>query len=221
MSDETFSDLARQAARTSWDAATGHRFVRDLAADAIPDPVFAHYLVLDYAFIEQLASLVGHAVAVAPDMPSKARLAGFLAVLTSEENDYFLRSFSAMGLPAPTREADVRHPVLDGFRGLIARQMGRNTWLDALSVLVPVEWVYLTWAKEAATISPQPSRFWLKEWIDLHVDDGFESFVNWMRAALDEAARNADPDARAHAAAAFAEALTLEVAFFDAAYEAT
>lgn len=214
-----FSEAVRTAQIEHWNAATGHRFVGELADDTLTDAAFARYLVLDYAFIEHLVSLVGHTVAVAPDMPSKVRLAGFLAVLTSEENDFFLRAFDAMDLPAPSHESAIRHPVLDGFRALIGGQMARGGYLDALAVLLPVEWVYLAWAGEAARRERQPARFYLKEWIDLHADAGFADFVGWVQGALDTAAAAATPEARAHAGAAFADALRLEVAFFDAAYE--
>src|SRR3546814_235770 len=152
-------------------------------------------------------------------MKAKVRLAGFLAVLTSEENDFFLRSFAAIGLPAPGHESEIGHPVLDGFRGLIGRQMADRSYLDTLAVLLPVEWVYLTWAGDAARARPQPARFYLREWIDLHVEPGFADFVGWVRGELDRTAATATPADRSRAMAAFAEALRLEVAFFDAAYE--
>ncbi|CAN0462220.1 unnamed protein product, partial [Ectocarpus fasciculatus] len=165
------------------------RFVRELVADEIDGAIYARYLTLDYAFIDALVSTFGHAVAVAPGMPEKIRFANFLAMLTSEENDYFLRSFEAFGLPAPSFENPVSHPVVDGFNALLARQRAAGTYLDVLAVLVTVEWVYLEWASAAVESgTPAPSRFYLSEWITLHADPGFAAFVNWMRSELDREA---------------------------------
>lgn len=203
-----------------WQTATDNRFVRELVSDTMEDRVYARYLRLDYAFIEALTASVGHAVAVAPGMPAKVRFAGFLSVLTSEENDYFLRSFEAFGEPPPTFDDPVSHPVVDAFDALLRRQREAGTYLDILSVLVPVEWVYLEWASSAAQSgNPMPDRFYLSEWITLHADDGFADFVNWMRLELDKAAARATDAERARAEATFTEALELEAAFFAASYD--
>lgn len=220
MTAPTFSDELRDTHRARWDAAVDHRFVRDLVDDTIDDAVYARYLTLDYGFINDLTGAVGHAVAVAPGMPEKTRFARFLGVLTDEENDYFLRSFDALGKPPPSFDNPLAHPVLDGFAALLDRQRAAGTYLDILAVLVPVEWVYLTWATDAVTRgAPMPERFYLAEWITLHALPDFRDFVEWMRAELDREAAAAGDAARARAAAAFTEALVLEARFFDAAFE--
>lgn len=217
-----FADTLQARNADVWAAATDNRFVRELVADTMDDRVYARYLRLDYAFIDALTASVGHAVAVAPGMPAKTRFAGFLSVLTSEENDYFLRSFGAFSEPLPTFDNPVSHPVVDGFGALLARQRAAGSYLDILSVLVPVEWVYLEWASNAAKSgAPLPGRFYLSEWITLHADAGFAEFVNWMRAELDNAAAKATDAERSRAEATFVEALELEAAFFAASYDAT
>jgi len=216
-----FTDALQARHTEVWAAATDNRFVRELATDTMIDSVYARYLRLDYAFIDALTASVGHAVAVAPSMAAKARFAGFLSVLTSEENDYFLRSFEALSEPLPTFDSPVSHPVVETFGTLLARQRAAGTYLDILSVLVPVEWVYLEWASNAVSSgAPLPERFYLSEWITLHSDAGFADFVNWMRAELDEAAAQATDAERSRAEATFVEALELEAAFFAASYDA-
>lgn len=218
--NDSFTEHLRKSHSDEWRAATDNRFVRELVTDEIDASVYARYLTLDYAFIDALVSTFGHAVAVAPGMPEKTRYANFLAMLTSEENDYFLRSFEAFGLPAPSFDTPVSHPVVDGFNELLAKQRAAGTYLEVLAVLVTVEWVYLEWASAAVESGTSaPSRFYLSEWITLHADPGFAEFVNWMRAELDREAALADDDARARAETAFVEALKLEAAFFAAAYD--
>ncbi len=216
-----FTDALQARHAEVWAAATDNRFVRELVTDTMIDSVYARYLRLDYAFIEALAASVGHAVAVAPGMAAKTRFAGFLSILTSEENDYFLRSFEAFSEPPPTFDSPVSHPVVEAFGALLARQRAAGTYLDILSVLVPVEWVYLEWASNAVSSgAPLPERFYLSEWITLHSDAGFAAFVNWMRAELDVAAAQAIDAERSRAEATFVEALKLEAAFFAASYDA-
>lgn len=218
---DSFTEQLRQTHSDAWKAATRNRFVDELVDDSIEDRVYARYLNLDYAFIDSLVSTFGHAVAVAPGMPEKIRFAGFLAILTSDENDYFLRSFDAFGLPAPTFDNPVSSPVVDAFAGLMAQQRASGNYLDVLAVLVAVEWVYLDWASRAdKSDTPVPSRFYLSEWITLHADPGFEGFVNWMRGEMDREATRADAAARDRAEQAFVKALELEAAFFAAAYDA-
>ena len=218
------SEQLRDAHQTAWKAAVAHRFVGELVADRIDDGVYARYLTLDYGFINDLTGAVGHAVAVAPGMPEKTPFAQFLGVLTDEENDYFLRSFAAFGQPAPTFDNPLKHPVLDDFAALMARQRAAGTYLDILAVLVPVEWVYLTWASAASDAvargDAMPERFYLAEWITLHALPAFRDFVEWMRAEFDREAAAADAAGRQRAEAAFVEALELEARFFSAAYEA-
>lgn len=219
-SPESFTEHLRKTHHATWEAATDNRFVRELVTDEIDAAVYARYLTLDYAFIDALVSTFGHAVSVAPGMPEKIRFAKFLAMLTSEENDYFLRSFEAFGLPAPSFENPISHPVVDGFNDLLARQRAADTYLDVLAVLVTVEWVYLEWASAAIESgAPSPTRFYLSEWITLHADPSFAEFVNWMRSELDREAASANDASRARAEVAFVEALELEAAFFAASYD--
>jgi thiaminase/transcriptional activator TenA len=58
-----------------------------------------------------------------------------------------------------------------------------GTYEEVLAVIVPAEWIYLTWASAVADAAP--GRFYLKEWIDLHTLDEFADFVGWMRDQLD------------------------------------
>ena len=53
-----------------------------------------------------MSTVLGYAVALAPGVPAKKRFAGFLAAVTSEENDYFLRSFDALGVAAYRLDLD-------------------------------------------------------------------------------------------------------------------
>jgi thiaminase/transcriptional activator TenA len=211
-----FSDWLRARAEPAWSQAVGHRFTRELADDTLPDAVYARYLVQDYVFIDTLARLLGHAVARAPEMAAMSRLAGFLAGLTSEENDYFLRSFEALGVAEATWSAAEPDPVIARFGEVMLGAARGGGYPEVLVVLLPAEWIYLSWAmahKDAA-----PRRFYLVEWIALHTLPEFEAFVAWLRAEIDRHGPKLAPERQERLAALFTEIAELEVAFFDRAY---
>ena len=218
-----FSDWLRARAAPAWAQAVGHRFTRELADDTLPDAVYARYLVQDYVFIDTLARLLGHGVASAPEMAAMSRLAGFLAALTSAENDYFLRAFEALGVAEAVWSAAEPDPVIARFGEVMlgaapgyAKPGGG--YPEILAVLLPAEWIYLSWAmahKDAA-----PERFYLAEWISLHTLPEFEAFVAWLREEIDRHGPPLAPERQERLAALFTEIAELEVAFFDAAYGA-
>ena len=70
-----------------------------------------------------------------------------------------------------------------------------------MAVLVPAEWIYLSWASDVADRAPP--QFYYKEWIDLHATDEFADFVNWMRAQLDTIGPSLPADRKAADAARF------------------
>jgi thiaminase/transcriptional activator TenA len=220
--DRPFSEALRAGSAPCWRAAVEHRFVRQLVDDSLPDPVYAAYLRQDYAFIGNLVSLVGAAVAHAPSMPAKARLSGFLGVLTGPENDYFERSFAALGVPLEDPQAIARGPVTERFGALMETAIRAGDYGGILAVLVPAEWSYLAWARAAAD-RPRPARFYLAEWIDLHVDPGFADFVGWLRGALDGVGATidtlGDTAGRARLQQLFRDTMELEAAFYDQAFD--
>ncbi len=215
--DDLFSEYLRKACWTQWQQATEHKFVEDLASDQIRNEVYSRYLVLDYAFLDILVSHVGQAVTTAPTMIEKRFYANFLTVLTGDEDDYFLRAFDAMGIPEQVWRKPVTDPLISGFRDVMLTPAGGRSYANVLASLLPVEWVYLTWAKSVA--HDTPARFYLKEWIDLHVDPGFEAFVTWMQSEMDRIGPTLSTQERENVEAIFTRTVELEVAFFDAAYE--
>lgn len=212
---QRFSELLADYAGDHWQRAINHRFTEELGDDKLSAEVYGHYLVQDYAFIETLVNLVARAIAAAPAMPQKAVLAGFLAALTSDENTYFLRSFEALGLT----EAEYLNPPLNpASQGIIdeLNDAALTGYEDAITVLCCAEWCYLSWARAQA--HKNPSRFYLSEWIELHVLPEFESFVNWLREEVDRFA-DADAATQARIAERFLLISRLEHEFFDEAYK--
>lgn len=212
-----FSERLRADAEPHWAAAVGHRFTRALADDSLPDAVYARYLVQDYVFLDVLVRVVAHAIAAAPAMPAQSKLAAFLAAVTSEENDFFLRSFEALGVARADWSRGAPDPVTRRLATLML-DAARAGYPEALAVLLPAEWIYLSWAREVKDAAP--ARFYLKEWIDLHTAPEFAAFVGWLRAEVDRIGADLPPERQTRLSALFREMAELEVAFFDAAYAA-
>ncbi len=212
-----FSEWLRRAAAPEWRAATGHRFTVELGRDRLDDAVFRRYLIQDYAFLETLVAVLGHAVGRAPTMAKKLPLARFLAAVTGEENTYFQRAFDALGVPEADREAPRLAPVTRSLQEVMLAACDEG-WPEILAVLLPAEWIYLSWA--TAQKACRPARFYLEEWIVLHNVAEFAAFVDWLRRQMDLQGPALPSRRQRRVAELFRRMVELEVAFFDAAYAA-
>lgn len=210
-----FTDWLRERAEPDWTDATTHAFVEELGAGTLADEAFARYLVQDYAFVETLVSLVGYGVGQAPAMEAKAELAAFLGAITTDEDDYFRRSFEALSVPESVWVDPEMNETTAAFRDLLLRAAHEGGYAETLAVLVPIEWIYLEWA---TAIDDSPEAFYLAEWIELHATPTFESTVDWLRSELDERGPALSEDRQREIERLFRRAVALEVAFFDAVY---
>ncbi len=219
--DKPFSQTLREAADRKWEEATRHRFVKEMAENKIDNKVYKHYLIQDHAFIDSLIRLVARGVAAASGMEEKRRLSAFLAMLTSEENDYFERSFDALKVSEEDRDDATLSPVTYAFEDLFRAAVEEYDYTAVVAALLPVEWTYLDWASWAKTEGNASERFWVKEWIDIHQTREFKEFVDWLRGQVDTHGARLDPAAQKRLEARFVRAVELEVKFFDEAYDAT
>ncbi len=212
------TDWLREAAGEDWTAATTHRFTAELIAGRVGRETMVRYLIQDYQFIDRFVSLLGAAIATAPSLASRLPLGRFLGMICSDENTYFVRSFDALGVPERLRTAPPLSAPARGFQALMGQAAASGRYVDAIAVLVVAEWTYLSWARPARD-SRAEEPFWCAEWVDLHANPYFESFVGWLRAELDREVPGLDEASRARVLALFRRAAALERAFFDSAYD--
>ena len=216
--DGRFTDWLRERNEPVWSQVVGHRFTRELADDRLDDAVFRRYLVQDYSFLDRFVSLLGFTIGRAPDLAERLRLSHFLAAVTSEENSYFQRSFDALRVSEKDRTDPRLKPPTRGFHDIMKEASEEGGYEEALAVLVVAEWVYMTWAM--AVRDRSPSSFYFAEWIDLHANDEFRDFVEWLRGQLDRQGPALSEKRREAIVQLFCRAVRLEKEFFDAAYEA-
>lgn len=207
-----FTEALRAATEPDWTAARDHRFVRDLFAGAVPDAVMARYLVQDHRFLDAFLTLLGAAIACADHFEARLRFGRFAGMVSGEENDYFERSFQALGVPEAQRAAIPDSAPTQGFQALMREAAGTRDYVAVLAVLNVAEWLYLDWASRAP--QPLPANFIHAEWITLHDNPFFRDFVGFLRAELDRVG----PGQAALAQDFFGRAVVLERAFFDDAY---
>lgn len=216
---ETFTLALKREAEPDFSAATGHRFARELAAATIPAPVFRRYLVQDYSFLDHFIRLLDAAIATAPEAAARQRYVDFRAAVTSDENTFFLRSFEALGIPEAEWRTPEILPVTAQFHSIMGEAARSGAYASVLTVLVVTEWVYLDWA--TAVRGTVPEEFWFAEWIDIHANDAFRDFVEWLKDELDRLGPTLSEAERATVRDLFLRTARLEKAFFDQAYAAT
>ena len=217
--DPRFTDWLRERTEPAWTGATEHQFTQELGAGTIADASMATYLVQDYAFVDTLVGVFGYAVGQAPTMADKRQFVEFLDVVTDDEDDYFERSFDALDVPAEQWHEPERTATTEAFIDLLQAAKEQGGYAETLAVLVPAEWIYLSWATREADNLPEA--FYHSEWIDLHANDGFVAFVGWLREQLDAVGPTLSPRRQQRVARLFERTVTHEVAFFDAAYESS
>jgi thiaminase/transcriptional activator TenA len=210
------SERLKRASEPTWTAAVQHRFVAELAAGTLPDPVMRRYLIQDYSFLDSFVKLIGTGIAKAPSLADRIPLCRFLYLVTSEENTYFQRAFDALGVPQAERLSPVLREPTRGFHALMADAAAAATYAETLAPLVVFEWLYLSWAEAVAGAVPE--RFYHAEWISLHANADFARFVGWLRDQFDREEEALPAEALARVEALFGRAVALELAFFDDAY---
>ena len=209
----SFTERLRQAAEPGWTAAVTHRFVTELYRGAVPPEVMARYLVQNYRFLDAFLSLLGGAMATADTAAARLRLGRFVGMVSTDENDYFLRAFDALGVGAAARAATPDLEPTQGFQAIMREAANSGSYAACLAVLNVAEGLYLDWASRAP--QPLPESFVHAEWITLHDNPDFRDFVGFLAAELDRVGP-AEPQV---AEDFFRRATALELRFFDAAYE--
>lgn len=214
-----FSDMLHQSCVQDWQACVQHRFVHEIFEGRLDDGVLRRYLVQDYQFINRFVALLGAAIASADVFAPRVRLSQFAAMITSDENTYFLRSFDALGVPEAERLQPVLTPQTTAFQQLMQEAAESRSYANCMAVLAVAEGLYLDWADQPAKRElPLPLRFEHAEWITLHANDFFRGFVAWLRSELDRVGPGLSMAQQAQVQSFFQRAVQLERAFFDHVY---
>ena len=214
---EKFSEYLRNSSGKLWNEATNHKFTNELKNDKLEEHIFKKYIIQDYIFIETLVTLIGKAVYLSPNMNSKIKWANFLYAITSDENNYFQRSFDALDVSKEERTNTKLFLTISDFSKLMLEVANTGTYEEILAVILAAEWVYYTWASNAK--KPYPKRFYLSEWITLHNNSSFKATLDWIKKELDITSQKLTISEQHKVANLFIKIVRLEVSFFDACYK--
>jgi len=205
-----FSDDLRVRNSETWTAAISHKFVTELWAGRVPEPVMSTYLSQDYLFVDTFVALMGAAVSHSDSASARMKIARQLGLVANDEDSYFVRALKRLNAP-PASPLPPTQEFIDLMNA------ARADYASALTVLLVAEWLYLDWATPSPT--PAVPQDWLyTEWIDLHRGDGFERWVELLKDELDRVAATADDETKRRIEDMFARAVRLELAFFQATY---
>lgn len=215
-----FAQALRQSCTEDWNACVQHRFVHEIFDGSLSDEVLRRYLVQDYQFINRFVALLGAAIASADEFAPRVTLSQFAAMITSDENTYFLRSFDTLGIEPAQRLNPILTEPTRAFQQLMHEAAQSLNYANCIAVLAVAEGLYLDWADQPAKKHlPLPERFEHAEWITLHANDFFRGFVAWLRSELDRIAPTLSAVQRAEATRYFQRAVQLERQFFDHIYD--
>ena len=209
LSDAIVNDLMDQ-----WNAATTHAFTEDLCSDVLNDVSWKKYLIQDYAFVGALTELVKMMIDKCPGQHQRNIFEGFLDVLTGAEDQFFIDAFKKANVPKVQWSSEQESDVTVKFKELFDR-VNEGSYADVLSVLLPVEWIYLTWATNHKNCKPRDS---YNEWILLHNNEEFTEFVMFLKSEFDDASQGYSEEDRDRMTGYFYTACELEVLFFDHCY---
>jgi len=213
---ESLSQRLLNANRDIWDAMQAHCFVRDIEADRLPAAAFERYLIFEHRFVETAILIFGHAMLKAPRAAQRHRLIGVLHALSTEQLPAFASFFAALGI-APAGADEALPAAVQAFDRGMLRMAEKGGYCDVAAIMLAAEWMYATWcgrAHAAPISSPE-----LRRWVALHAEPSFLGQVAWLRAEIDACAT--DEAGAARLSARFRRALQLEIAFHEAAYDAS
>jgi thiaminase/transcriptional activator TenA len=211
----SFSERMRTEARGTWDAILGHRFFREVAADAIDDRIFARYLRIEYGFVDTAARTLGFAVAKAPSFRERRRLGLGLYGLVTDQEEFFINAFERMGARGEDRKWPPKEQALP-LHELFLTVAETEDYEEILACVLAAEWTYLTWCS-IANQTP-PSRKYVRDWVTLHAGGAFADQVAWVRSEIDTRGPALSESRQARLARLFEQALKTEITFHDAAY---
>ena len=210
------TESLRQEHAALWERMVTHPFVRELGEGTLAPERWRRYFLQDYLFVRALASLLALAVVRAPDFAAVRRLAAFLNVIATGEEELFGRSFQGLGVSRREALATPPLPTSLSYTSYLLRVGHEGAFDEVLTALLAVEWTYLDWAQRLARTGRLPADPSYREWIEIHAGPELEGFVGWMRSWLDGAAL--PEERRARLSEVFATVLRYEVLFWEMAY---
>ena len=204
--------LATQLWRTNADlarAALGHPFVRGLADGSLPRSLFQGFILQDAYFLEAFARAYALALARCPDRPG---VHDFFDLLAGVVDELRLHAAYAADWGVTVSDAQAAGATL-AYTDFLLGTAALGTVAETCAAMTPCMRLY---AHLGQSLAPSMGRTPYTAWIATYAAPQFEALAGKLECLLDRYALNNETP-RLHNL--YRRAMTLEVAFFDAAYE--
>ncbi|MEW6542196.1 MAG: thiaminase II [Nitrospirota bacterium] len=187
----SFSAHLRKLARPVWDAQLAHPFVLALGKGTLPARKFKYYILQDARFLEDLSRVFAAGAQRAPDAESRLRFAKLaeetVVVERSLHESYGKRwkmtPRDMASVPmAPTNYAYTRHMLAVAAAGTAA---------EITVVALPCAWIYCVVGQHLLQHGPPKAGHPYRDWLLLYASPEFAEVQRWMRARVDEWAKEA------------------------------
>jgi thiaminase (transcriptional activator TenA) len=211
----SFAAALQAEHRDAWDAMIGHRFVREIIEGRIDPVVFRRYLVQEGAFVERAITIFAYALADAPTMAARRRLAGVLHHLAHDQVAYFER---VLGRPVSELDDGPAPAAAAALGDALVGFAAHGGYESVLAAMLAAEWMYETWCGTALAAGIEDAT--IRDWVALHVGGAFEDQVAWLRAEVDRIGAAADHGRRRELSLIFRRTLLYEIDFHHAPYDA-
>ena len=121
----------------------------DVEKNTISEDVFKKYLQLEHNFVRSAITIFAYALAKATAIDDQNRLISNLSALGNEQDDYFQKTFTSMGV----KEKELSEFKLDGKARLLRdgaiKIAQTGSLLEILTTMLAAEWMYLAWCERA------------------------------------------------------------------------
>jgi thiaminase (transcriptional activator TenA) len=215
--ERTVSARLREIGGGTWESATGHPMVKEIAAGTLPHRSFRRYFEQNISYLEDYTRALAMVLSKAPDTDALevlGRLLGQIITVELPANHRFLQRLGANpaepgGLPTmePTTYAYTRHLLATAALGDCAA---------GLTAVLPCQWSYGEIGARIAGARPDDPIY--ADWIAVFGDPGYAELVSMSTDLLDRlAAPNEETFDRLQVI--FDVSTRYEVEFWDMAYE--
>jgi thiaminase (transcriptional activator TenA) len=215
----SFSDELRKKSEAIWKAQLTHPFVVALGKGTLPERKFKYYILQDARFLGDLARVFAAGAQKAPDAESALRFAKLVeeTIITERglHESYGKRwkmtpkEMSSVPM-APTNYAYTRHMLSVAQSGTAA---------ETTVVALPCAWIYCVIGNHLLRNGPPKVGHPYRDWLMLYASPEFAEVQEWMRAKVDQWAKDASAAERKRMEEAFVISSRYEWMFWEMAWK--
>jgi thiaminase/transcriptional activator TenA len=211
-----FSDDARAATRSLWEAIHAHPFNRELAAGVLSREAFRHYMIQDAIYLVAYARALAIAGAKAPSVEEIEFFVDAAKGALVVERALHAEYLGKFGVDIAVVASAEPSPACRAYTSFLLATAETGSYEELVAALLPCFWVYWDVGK-ALYAASAPDNFY-RAWIDTYAGEEFGAVVERCRELVDRTAQAASPASGAAMHRAFELSCRYEWMFWDSAY---